>query len=256
MSTFVRQFPVVFAALNTGFLQTLRLFAVTLAGALPLGLLISFGSMNTWTPFLKYGTRRELKLGQKTRFTHFCTSFRPISLLFKVIVWIFRGTPLMLQLLIIYYFPGLVLGNNIWSGGETGRFIASAVAFIINYACYFSEIYRGGIEGIPIGQFEAGYVLGMTKGQIFFRIELLQVIKRIIPPMGNEIITLVKDTSLSRIIALQEIIWAGQAFMKGSNGISGAIWPLFFTGVYYLLFTGIVTLILGAVEKKLSYFRA
>ena len=158
----------------------------------------------------------------------------------------------MIQLLIIYYFPGLVLNNNIWGSGETGRFIASAVAFIINYSCYFSEIYRGGIQGVPVGQTEAGLVLGMTKTQIFFKITLLQMVKRIVPPMSNEIITLVKDTSLARIIALQEVIWAGQAFMKGSQGISGAIWPMFFTAVYYLIFNGILTVLLGKLERKLD----
>lgn len=229
MNTFFEQFPTVFQALNVGFLQTLKLFVVTLLGAIPLGLIISFGSMS---------------------------KIKPISALVRVFVWIIRGTPLMLQLLIIYFFPGLVFNNPIWGGGEDGRFIASAVAFIINYACYFSEIYRGGIQGVPHGQQEAGQVLGLSKGQIFFRITLLQMIKRIVPPMSNEIITLVKDTSLARIIALQEVIWAGQAFMKGSQGISGAIWPLFFTGVYYLAFSGILTLLFGWVEKKLSYFKA
>ena len=228
MDLFAEQFPIVFQSLNVGFLQTLKLFAVTLLGALPLGLIISFGSMS---------------------------KFKPLSYIVRVLVWIIRGTPLMLQLLIIYYFPGLVFHNTIWGGGESGRFIASAVAFIINYACYFSEIYRGGIQGVPHGQMEAGQVLGLTKTQIFFRITLLQMIKRIVPPMSNEIITLVKDTSLARIIALQEVIWAGQAFMKGSQGISGAIWPLFFTGVYYLLFSGILTLLFGWIEKKLSYFK-
>jgi len=255
MNVFIEQAPIVLRSLNIGFVQTLKLFIVTLVGSLPLGLIISFGSMSSWAPFARMGRRRELLSG-KTGFTKFCAWFRPISLLVKLIVWVFRGTPLMLQLLIIYYFPGLVLGNNWWGGGETGRFLASAIAFVINYACYFSEIYRGGIQGVPRGQQEAGQVLGLTKTQIFFRITLLQMIKRIVPPMGNECITLVKDTSLARIIALQEIIWAGQAFMKGSQGISGAIWPLFFTGVYYLLFTGIVTLLLGALEKKLDYFRA
>ena len=229
MNTFFEQFPTVFQALNVGFLQTLKLFAVTLLGAIPLGLIISFGSMS---------------------------KIKPISALVRVFVWIIRGTPLMLQLLIIYFFPGLVFNNPIWGGGEDGRFFASAVAFIINYACYFSEIYRGGIQGVPHGQQEAGQVLGLSKSQIFFRITLLQMIKRIVPPMSNEIITLVKDTSLARIIALQEVIWAGQAFMKGSQGISGAIWPLFFTGVYYLAFSGILTLLFGWVEKKLSYFKA
>ncbi len=229
MDTFFEQFPIVFQALNVGFLQTLKLFAVTLLGALPLGLIISFGSMS---------------------------KFKPLSAVVRVFVWIIRGTPLMLQLLIIYFFPGLVFNNPIWGGGEDGRFIASAVAFILNYACYFSEIYRGGIQGVPIGQQEAGQVLGLSKSQIFFKITLLQMIKRIVPPMSNEIITLVKDTSLARIIALQEVIWAGQAFMKGSQGISGAIWPLFFTGVYYLIFSGILSLLFSYVEKKLSYFKA
>ena len=273
MELFLEQAPIVIQSLNVGFLQTLKLFLVTLVGALPLGLIISFGSMNRWAPFARLGRwmerrRREKNEQQKledsqraekrekTRFTRFLQWFRPISLVVKIIVWIFRGTPLMLQLLIIYYFPGLVLDNNWWGSGETGRFIASAVAFIFNYACYFSEIYRGGIQGVPKGQQEAGQVLGMTKSQIFFKVTLLQMVKRIVPPMGNEFITLVKDTSLARIISLQEIIWAGQAFLKGSQGISGAVWPLFFTGVYYLLFTGILTLLLAWVEKKLDYFRA
>lgn len=228
MDKFLEQLPIVVGALNVGFLQTLKLFVVTLLGALPLGLLISFGS------------------GSKSKL---------ISGFFKIIIWIVRGTPLMIQLLIIYYFPGLVLHNPIWGGDEPGRFAASAVAFIFNYACYFSEIFRGGIQSIPIGQDEAGFVLGMTKSQIFFKVKLLQMVKRIVPPISNEILTLVKDTSLARIIALQEIIWAGQAFMKGSQGISGAIWPLFFTAVYYLLFNGILTVVLGRIEKKLEYFR-
>lgn len=224
----MQQMPIVVNALNVGFIQTLKLFFVTLLGAFPLGLIIAFGSMSR---------------------------FKPLSFIVKIIVWIVRGTPLMIQLLIIYYFPGLVLHNPIWGGGESGRFMAAAVSFIFNYACYFSEIYRGGIQGVPVGQQEAGLVLGMTKSQIFFKVTLLQMIKRIVPPMSNEIITLVKDTSLARIIALQEIIWAGQAFMKGSNGISGQIWPLFFTAVYYLIFNGILTILLGKLEEKLNYFR-
>ncbi len=228
MNQFLEQLPIVLHSLNVGFLQTLRLFGVTLVGAVPHGLVISFGSMSI---------------------------FRVVSRIAKPIVWIVRGTPLMIQLLIIYYFPGLVLGNAIWGGGETGRFMAASVAFIINYACYFSEIYRGGIQSVPIGQEEAGLVLGMTRRQIFFRVTLLQMIKRIVPPMSNEILTLVKDTSLARIIALQEIIWAGQSFMKGSQGISGVIWPLFFTAVYYLICNGILTVVLGRIEKKLEFFR-
>lgn len=228
MELILQQMPVVVHSLNIGFMQTLKLFFVTLIGAFPLGLIIAFGSMS---------------------------GFRPLSYFTKVVVWVVRGTPLMIQLLIIYYFPGLVLGNAIWGGGEAGRFAAAAVSFIFNYACYFSEIYRGGIQSVPVGQEEAGLVLGMTRTQIFFKITLLQMIKRIVPPMSNEIITLVKDTSLARIIALQEIIWAGQAFMKGSQGISGAIWPLFFTAVYYLIFNGVLTVLLGRLEKKLDYFR-
>lgn len=228
MELMAEQFPIVFQALNEGFLQTLKLFFVTLLGAIPLGLIISFGSMSR---------------------------FKPVSYLAKIVVWIIRGTPLMIQLLIIYFFPGLVFGNNIWGGGETGRFLAASVAFIFNYSCYFSEIYRGGIQGVPKGQEEAGLVLGMTRSQIFFKITLMQMIKRIVPPMSNEIITLVKDTSLARIIALQEVIWAGQSFMKGSRGIAGVIWPLFFTAVYYLIFNGILTVLLGRLEKKLDYFR-
>lgn len=228
MELILEQMPIVLPALNAGFLQTLKLFAVTLLGALPLGLVIAFGAMS---------------------------KFKPLSLLTKLVIWIIRGTPLMIQLLIIYFFPGLVWGNPIWGSGESGRFLAASVAFIFNYACYFAEIYRGGIQNIPVGQEEAGLVLGMTKWQIFFHVKLLQMIKRIVPPVSNEIITLVKDTSLSRIIALQEVIWAGQAFLKGSQGIAGAIWPLFFTAIYYLIFSGILTVLLGKLEQKLDYFR-
>ena len=228
MQLIIEQFPIVIRSLNIGFLQTLKLFFVTLIGAFPLGLVIAFGSMS---------------------------HFRPIKYLSRFLVWIIRGTPLMIQLLIIYYFPRLILHTPIWGSGESGRFLAASVSFILNYACYFSEIYRGGIQSIPVGQTEAGLVLGMTKQQIFVKIKLLQMVKRIVPPMSNEIITLVKDTSLARIIALQEIIWAGQSFLKGSQGISGAIWPLFFTAVYYLIWNGILTTLLGYLEKRLDYFK-
>ena len=215
----------VITTLCGGFLKTLEIFAVTLLGALPLGLIIAFGSMSR---------------------------FIPLKALIRTIVWIVRGTPLMLQLLIIYYGPGILFDSNIWGGGANGRLTAALAAFIINYACYFSEIYRGGIERISKGQIEAGQVLGMTRSQIFFKIVLLQVIKRIVPPMSNEIITLVKDTSLARIIAVYELIWAGQTFIKGA----AIIWPLFMTGIFYLAFSGILTLLFGYIEKKLSYFSA
>ena len=215
----------VLAVLNEGFVKTLQIFVLTLLGALPLGLVISFGSMARW---------------------------KPVRAVIKTFVWIIRGTPLMLQLMIIYYGPGLLFDQNLWGGGNSGRMTAVLVAFIINYSCYFSEIYRGGIESISKGQYEAGQVLGMTKSQIFFKIILLQVIKRIIPPMSNEIITLVKDTSLARVISVYELIWAGESFVKAQ----GLIWPLFCTGISYLLFCGILTLLFGYIEKKLSYFRS
>ncbi len=246
-------FSTVIGALNVGFLQTLKLFSITLLGAIPLGLVIAFGSMNRWAPAgwlcRKLGLHPTGWLG--TRFYQ----FKPIQALTRFVVWIIRGTPLMLQLIILYYVPGRVLGYSPWGMGETGRFAAASLAFIINYACYFSEIYRGGIQGVPVGQQEAGLVLGMTRTQIFFQVTLLQMIKRIVPPMSNEIITLVKDTSIARIISWQELIWAGYAFMKGSHGYSGLIWPLFFTGVYYLLFNGFLTLLFGWIERKLNYFR-
>ncbi|MBP7348796.1 MAG: amino acid ABC transporter permease [Butyrivibrio sp.] len=207
-----------------GFLGTIKLFILTLVFALPLGLVISFGSMKHLV-ILRY----------------------PVRLL----IWIIRGTPLMLQLLIIYYGPGILLHQNIWGSGDEGRFLAALVAFVVNYACYFSEIYRGGIQSIPVGQYEAGQVLGMTKGQIFRNVILLQVIKRIVPPISNEIITLVKDTSLARVIAVYEIIWEGQSFIKSA----GIIWPLFYTGLFYLVFSGLLTLLFGYLEKKLSFFR-
>ncbi len=211
-------------SLLEGFLGTIKLFALTLLFSLPLGLIISLGSMS------------------KARVIRY-----PI----RFIIWIVRGTPLMLQLLIIYYGPGIFLHINLWGSDTSGRFIAALVAFVFNYACYFSEIYRGGIQSIPVGQYEAGQVLGLSRSQIFFKIILLQVIKRIVPPISNEVITLVKDTSLARVIAVYEIIWNGQAFIKSS----GIIWPLFYTGAFYLIFSGLLTLLFGYIEKKLSYFK-
>ena len=204
--------------LLTGFVETIKIFILTLIFALPLGLVISFGSMSRFAP-LRWVTRG--------------------------FVWIIRGTPLMLQLLVIFYGPGLMFGIT-----GVDRFVAVIVAFAINYACYFSEIYRGGIESIPQGQYEAGQVLGMTKRQIFFKVIFLQVVKRITAPMGNEFITLVKDTALARVISVYEITFMGESFIK-----KGLIWPLFYTGAFYLLFSGVLTVIFGKLEKKLNYFR-
>lgn len=205
-------------AMLEGSVTTLQMFVLTLLFALPLGLIISFGSMSR---------------------------FSPLRWLTKTFVWIIRGSPLMLQILIVFYGPGLLFG---WKA--LPRFTAALVTFVINYACYFSEIYRGGIQGVPKGQQEAGQVLGMTKSQIFFKVTLLQVVKRIVPPMGNEFITLVKDTSLVRVISVYEIIWVGESFIK-----KGIIWPLFYCMVFYLLFSGALTLALGWFERKLSYFK-
>lgn len=202
---------------------SVEIFILTLIFSLPLGLIIAFGSMSR---------------------------FKPLKYLVDVFVWIIRGTPLMLQIIIIFYGPGLI-GYYVWTGDSWSRVIATVVAFTINYACYFSVIFRGGIEGVPAGQREAGQVLGMTKFQIFFKITLIQMIKRIVPPMSNEIITLVKDTSLARIISVQELTVMGENFMKSE----GIIWPLFYTGVFYLIFVGILTILFNYIEKKLDYFK-
>ena len=217
-------FLTVTLSLLEGFFDTIKLFILTLLFSLPLGLVISLGSMS---------------------------KVRVIKYPIRFLIWVIRGTPLMLQLLIIYYGPGIFFGVNVWGTKGGGRFVAALFAFVINYACYFSEIYRGGIQSIPVGQYEAGMVLGLNRRQIFFKVILLQVIKRILPPISNEVITLVKDTSLARVIAVYEIIWNGQAFIK-SDGI---IWPLFYTGAFYLLFSGLLTLLFGYLEKKLDYFR-
>jgi len=205
-------------SLLEGFGGTMKLFVLTLIFALPLGLIISFGSMSRFTP---------------------------LRWLTQTVVWIVRGSPLLLQILIVYYGPGLMFDLPLLP-----RFTAALLTFVINYACYFSEIYRGGIQSIPRGQYEAGEVLGMTRSQIFFKVTLLQVIKRIVPPMGNEFITLVKDTALVRVIAVYEIIWMGESFIK-----KGMIWPLFYTGAFYLVFNGLLTILFGRLEKKLDYFR-
>ena len=217
-------FATVTLALLQGMGELLKIFFLTLLFSLPLGLLIAFALRSR------------------------C---KPVSWLFNVIVWIIRGTPLMLQLIIIFYGPGKWFDNNIWAFFSDGRMAACVVAFVINYACYFAVIYKGGIEGVPVGQQEAGQVLGMTKSQIFFKVTLLQMVKRIVPPMSNEIITLVKDTSLARIIAVTELIKAGESYMKSA----GIIWPLFYTAVFYLAFVGILTILFNYIERKLSYFR-
>ena len=210
--------------LLNGLLTTIQIFVWTLVFSLPIGLVLALASISKW---------------------------KPLRYLIQLIVWIVRGTPLMLQLIIIFYGPGLWLGQNIWGGNEAGRITATVVAFALNYACYFSVIFRGGIEGVPAGQREAGEVLGMTKSQIFFKITLLQMVKRVVPPMSNEIITLVKDTSLARIIAAYELTFAGYSFMKSA----GLTWPLFYTGVFYLAFIGLLTLLFNYIERKLDYFK-
>ena len=211
-------FITVTLSLLQGLLTTFKIFALTLLMALPLGLIISFGSMS---------------------------KIKVIKWPIKLLIWIIRGTPLMLQLIIFGFGPGL-LGLY---GMDT--FVAVMIAFVLNYACYFSEIFRGGIESIPKGQYEAGQVLGLTKTQVFFKIVLLQVIKRIVPPMSNEFLTLVKDTSLARIIAVYEVIWSAQVYIKSE----GLIWPLFYTGAFYLIFNGLLTVLFRQIEKKLDYFR-
>ena len=202
-----------------GFLENCELFGMTLLLSIPLGLIITFGSMS---------------------------KFKPLAWLTKTIVWIIRGTPLMLQIFVVFYVPGLVFETPM-----RNRMLAALIAFVINYACYFSEIYRGGIQSISKGQYEAGQVLGMTRGQTFFKVVLLQVVKRIVAPMSNEIITLVKDTSLARIIAVSEILMCAERFTG-----KGLIWPLFYTGVFFLAFNGVLTLLFGYIEKKLDYFRS
>ncbi|MBE6888760.1 MAG: amino acid ABC transporter permease [Ruminococcaceae bacterium] len=204
--------------LAEGFLVTLQIFGITLLCALPLGLVITFGSMSKIKP-IKWATR--------------------------TFVWIIRGTPLMLQIILVFYGPGLIFGLP-----AIPRITAVLIAFVINYACYFSEIYRGGIESIPHGQYEAGQVLGMTKSQIFFKVVLFQVVKRIVAPMGNEIITLVKDTSLARVVMVVELVQSAQNIIAQKS----IIWPLFYIAVFYLLFSGLLTIILGRIEKKLNYY--
>ena len=211
-------FQQVTITLLEGLLENVKLFCLTLLMAIPLGLIISLGSM---------------------------TKVRIIRYVTRAFVWVIRGTPLMLQLFIVFYVPGLVFEITMKS-----RMTAAVIAFVINYAAYFSEIYRGGIESIPVGQYEAGQVLGLSKTQTFFKVVLMQVVKRIVPPMSNEIITLVKDTSLARVIAVTEII-----MVAGRYTAKGIIWPLFYTGAYFLIFNGALTLLFGYIEKKLNYYK-
>ncbi|MCB6899235.1 amino acid ABC transporter permease [bacterium 210917-DFI.7.65] len=224
---------------------TMEIFFLTLLFSLPLGLVIAFGAMSKWAPlrFLLYGQEAPSAL------TRTLAAFRPIGTVCGILVWIIRGTPLMLQLIAVFYVPGL-LGCGLW-GGPVGRMSATVVTFTLNYACYFSVIYRGGIQGVPLGQREAGEVLGMTKRQIFFKVTLLQMIKRIVPPMSNEVINLVKDTSLARIIAVYELTFTGYSFMKSA----GLIWPLFYSGAFYLLFVGVLTILFNRIERRLDYFK-
>jgi polar amino acid transport system permease protein len=204
-----------------GFGTTCSIFLLTLVLALPLGLIVAFGAMS---------------------------SFKPLRVVIKTLIWIVRGTPLMLQVIVLYYGPALMFGATL-----PPRFVAVIIGFVLNYACYFAEIYRGGIESITKGQYEAGKVLGMKKSQIFSKVVLLQVVKRILPPMSNEIITLVKDTSLARVIMVAEVLKHAQDWASGTHAI---IWPIFYTGAFYLIFVGILTIVLGKIEKKLSYFKA
>lgn len=230
----MEQFIFVCSRLADGFVSSVLLFTLTLIIAIPLGLLISFCTMS---------------------------KFAPLSMLSKIVVWVLRGTPLMLQIFAIFYVPGLLIGSFRWPIVNTGwawfdatfssRFIAALVAFAINYAAYFSEIFRGGIQSISQGQYEACQVLGMTKTEAFFRVVLLQVVKRIVPPMSNEIITLIKDTSLANTIAVYELIFRANKFM-----LEGLIWPIFLAGGFYLIFVGILTIVFGKIEKKLDYFKA
>lgn len=207
------------AQLLGGFKYTLLIFFITLVAAIPLGLPIALGSMSR---------------------------FKPLRWISRAFVWVIRGTPLMLQIMVVFYVPGLVFGTPFRS-----RIIAVIIAFIINYAAYFSEIYRGGIESIPVGQYEAGQVLGLTKTKTFFKVVLFQVVKRIMAPMSNEVITLVKDTSLANVIAVGELIMSAQNIVK----VYAIIWPLFYTAIFYLIFCGVLTLLFNALEKKLNYYR-
>lgn len=226
------QFASVSLELLSGLASSVFLFLLTLLFSLPLGLLMCFATMS---------------------------KFKPLSLLFQGIVLVLRGTPLMLQIFVVFYVPGLLFdfqwpslstGNEWFDTTFSTRFIAALIAFSINYAAYFSEIFRGGILSVPKGQFEAGAVLGMNKKEVFFKVILLQMVKRIVPPMGNEVITLVKDTSLANVIAVTELMFRAQQQLN-----KGLIWPLFYAGLFYLVFNALVTYVLKVTEKKLDYIK-
>ena len=221
----------IFSELFQGFGNTVLLFAVTLVLSIPLGLLIAFGSMSKFKP-LKYVT--------------------------KGFIWIIRGTPLMLQILLVSFIPRYVFGilNKEFAGFfgmsiSTLLFVFVAVAFTINYACYFSEIFRGGIESISKGQYEAGEVLGMTKRQIFFKVILMQVFKKVLAPTSNEVITLVKDTALAQILGVIDLLNAANHAVNTYVVLT----PLVYAAIFYLLFNGILTLLFGYLERKMAFYK-
>ena len=246
MQTFIEQAPIVIGALNTGFLQTLKLFFVTLIGALPLGLIICFGEMNNWAPFAALGRRIAARRGE-TRFCRFCSWFKPVSLLIKLVIWVVRGTPLMLQLLAVTYGPYYLFGMAV----AKNKLIPVVIAFAINYAAYFAEIYRGGIESIPVGQYEAANVLGYTKTQTFLRIILPQVVKRIMPSITNEVVTLVKDTSMAFTVSYQEMFTIGKQIANSQTSFM----PFVVAGVFYFVFNAIVDFVMGQIEKRMDYYK-
>lgn len=207
--------------LTGGFLNTLIIFILTLLFSLPLGLLVAFCRMS---------------------------KFRPLQLLAKVFISILRGTPLMLQLLVVFYGPYFLFGMQITMGF---RFLALIIGFVINYSAYFAEIYRSGIESIPVGQYEAASVLGYSKSQTFLRIIFPQMVKRVLPPVTNEVITLVKDTSLAFVLAYTEMFTIAKQIAASKT----TMMPLFVAGVFYFVFNAVVAFVMEAIEKKLSYYR-
>ena len=210
-----------FAQLSEGFVVTVEIFALTLLFSMPLGMLVAFGRMS------------KIRL------------IRPLA---KVYISVMRGTPLMLQILVVYFGPFYMFRISMGTGY---RFPAVIIAFVINYAAYFAEIYRAGIESMPIGQYEAADVLGYSKAQTFFKIILPQVIKRVLPPVTNETITLVKDTSLAFTIAIAEMFTTAKQIAAASTSMV----PLIGAGVFYYVFNLLVAMLMERIEKKLSYYR-